>query len=55
MLPLQAISHDAFAAAQMRKARPDLKLLDPLTNKDAISTVCFFALVECDTVEQITG
>jgi hypothetical protein len=55
VLTLKAVSHDAFAAAQMRKACPDLKLLDPLTNKDAISTVYFFALVECDTVEQITG
>jgi hypothetical protein len=29
MLTLKAASHDTFAAAQMRKPCPNLKLLDP--------------------------
>jgi len=54
VLPLKAISHDAFTPTQMRKACTRLKLFDPLTNKDAISSVYLFPLVECYAVEKVT-
>jgi hypothetical protein len=55
MLALKSVSHDTFAAAQMRKTCPHLKLLNPLTDKDAIPPINLLPLVECDTVKEVTG
>jgi hypothetical protein len=54
MLALKAVSHDTFAAAQVSKTRPDLKFLNPLSYRYAVTAIDGGALIECDTIKEIT-
>jgi hypothetical protein len=54
MLALKAVSHDAFAAAQMNKPCSDFEFLNPLPHGYAVASVYFFALIESDKLIKLT-